>query len=39
MGLDVVVKNIPENRQPQVIYSLLSRYNPDILVVTGHGKL
>lgn len=39
MGLDVVVKNIPENRQPQMIYSLLNKYNPDILVVTGHDGM
>lgn len=34
LGLNVTVKNIPENRQPKVIYSLLSKYNPDILVIT-----
>lgn len=34
MGLDVVVKNIPERKQPQMIYGLLSKYNPDILVIT-----
>lgn len=34
MGLDVVVKNIPENRQPQMVISLLNRYNPDILIIT-----
>ena len=39
IGLDVVVKNIPENRQPQMIYSLLNKYNPDILVVTGHDGM
>lgn len=39
IGLDVVVKNISENRQPQMIYSLLNRYNPDILVVTGHDGM
>lgn len=39
MGLNVVVKNIPENRQPQMIYSLLNRYNPDILVITGHDGM
>lgn len=39
MGLNVVVKNVAENRQPQVIINLLNRYNPDILVVTGHDGM
>lgn len=39
MGLNVVVKNIPENRQPQMINMLLNKYNPDILVVTGHDGM
>ncbi|MCI9063485.1 MAG: hypothetical protein HFJ17_02630 [Clostridia bacterium] len=34
MGLNAVVKNIPENRQPKLVYNLLMYYNPDILVVT-----
>lgn len=38
MGLDVVVKNISESKQPQMVSSLLSKYNPDILVVTGHDR-
>lgn len=36
---NVIVKNIAENRQPQVIINLLNRYNPDILVVTGHDGM
>ena len=32
-------KNIPEYRQPRVIYSLLKVYKPDILVVTGHDGM
>ena len=39
MGLEVVVKNIPEKRQPQMIWGLLSKYTPDILVVTGHDGM
>lgn len=39
MGLDVVVKNIPESKQPQMIYALLSKYTPDILIVTGHDGM
>lgn len=38
IGLDVIVKNIPEKKQPQIITNLLNRYNPDILVVTGHDR-
>ena len=34
MGLQAIVKNIPENRQPKMVYNLLMYYNPDILVIT-----
>ena len=34
MGLQAIVKNIPENRQPKIVYNLLMYYNPDILVIT-----
>lgn len=39
MGLDVIVKNISENKQPQVIVGLLNKYNPDILIITGHDGM
>ena len=39
LGLNAVVKNIPEYRQPKVVYNLLEIYNPDILVVTGHDGM
>ena len=39
MGLDAIVKNIPENRQPKLVYNLLMYYNPDILVITGHDGM
>lgn len=39
MDLNVIVKNIPENKQPQMIEMLLNRYNPDILVITGHDGM
>lgn len=39
LGLDVIVKNIPEYRQPKVVYNLLRYYNPDILVITGHDGM
>lgn len=38
LGLNAIVKNIPENRQAQVIRSLLERYEPDVLVLTGHDR-
>ena len=39
LGLNAVVKNIPEYRQPKVVYNLLEIYNPDILVITGHDGM
>lgn len=38
-GLKAIVKNIPERRQPHVIGSLLQKYKPDILVITGHDSM
>ena len=34
LGLNAVVRNIPENRQPYVVTALLNRHNPDILIIT-----
>ena len=34
LGLNAIVKNVPENRQPQVIGGLVKKYNPDIVVIT-----
>lgn len=39
LGLEAVVRNIPESRQPMVVRSLLEKYNPDILVITGHDAM
>lgn len=39
MGLDAIVKNIPENRQPKLVYNLLRTYEPDILIITGHDEM
>ena len=39
MGLNAIVRNIPENRQSKVVYRLLEYYNPDILVITGHDGM
>lgn len=34
LGLNAIVKNVPENRQPQVIGGLVRKYDPDIVVIT-----
>lgn len=39
LGLNAVVKNIPEYRQPRLVYQLLKTYKPDILIVTGHDGM
>lgn len=39
LGLNAVVKNIPEYRQSKLAYQLLEIYNPDILVITGHDGM
>ena len=38
LGLNAIVKNVSESRQPIVIKGLLERYLPDVLVVTGHDR-
>ena len=39
LGLNAIVKNIPEYRQPKEVYKLLKQYNPDILIITGHDGM
>lgn len=39
MRLNAVVKNISESKQPQFVIPLLSKHNPDILVITGHDSM
>lgn len=39
MGLNAIVKNISERKQPIVVKTLLQRYKPDILVITGHDGM
>lgn len=39
LGLEAVVRNIPEYKQPSVVRMLLEKYNPDILVITGHDAM
>lgn len=34
MGLNAIVRNIPEYKQSKVVYRLLTIYNPDIVVIT-----
>ncbi len=38
LGLTAIVKNIPEYKQPKVVYTLLKIYKPDILIITGHDR-
>lgn len=38
MGLEAIVRNVSEYKQPQIIYRMLQKYNPDILVITGHER-
>lgn len=38
MGVNAIVKNVPENKQPRIVYRLLKIYRPDILVITGHHR-
>ena len=38
MGLKAIVKNIPERNQVNVANNLIERYNPDIVVITGHDR-
>lgn len=39
MGMNAIVKNIPESKQPRMVYNLLMYYKPDILVITGHDRM
>ena len=39
MGLKAIVRHVPENRQAAIVVSLIARYKPDILVVTGHDGM
>ena len=39
LGLNAIVRNIPEYKQPRVVYQLLRIYNPDILIITGHDGM
>ncbi|NLH97614.1 MAG: sporulation peptidase YabG [Clostridiaceae bacterium] len=39
LGIDVAGEYVPEKDQPARVYSLLEKYRPDILVLTGHDGL
>lgn len=39
MGINAIVKNIQESKQPKMVYNLLKMYKPDILVITGHDGM
>lgn len=39
IGLNAIVKNVPESKQPQYVIPLLIKYNPDILIITGHDSM
>lgn len=38
VGLSAVVINIPENKQHLLVREYINKYNPDILVLTGHDR-
>lgn len=39
VGLNAIVKNIPEFKQPLLIKDLINKYNPDIVIITGHDGM
>lgn len=39
IGLNAIVRNVSERKQPFVISNLLKRYKPDILIITGHDGM
>lgn len=39
IGLNAIVKTIAENKQARVVIPLLNKYNPDILIITGHDAM
>ena len=38
VGLNAIVRNVAESKQQYVVIDLLNRYNPDVLVITGHDR-
>ncbi|MDI6600386.1 MAG: sporulation peptidase YabG [Thermoanaerobacteraceae bacterium] len=39
LNIDVVGVEVKEEKQPKVVKELLTRYKPDILVITGHDAM
>lgn len=39
LGLNAIVKYVPERNQARVVNMLLNKYNPDILIITGHDAM
>ena len=39
IGLNAVVKNVAENKQHLIVKDYINKYNPDILVLTGHDGM
>lgn len=39
VGLNAIVKNIPEFKQPLLIKELINKYHPDIVIITGHDGM
>lgn len=39
IGLNAIVKNVAETKQPFVVKSLLTKFKPDILIITGHDGM
>ena len=39
VGLNAIVKNIPENKQHLIVKDYINKYKPDILVLSGHDGM
>lgn len=39
MGLDAIVRNVPENKQYLIVKDYINKYKPDVLVLTGHDGM
>ncbi len=39
IGIDAVVKNISESKQPILVKEYIKKYDPDILILTGHDGM
>lgn len=39
MGLNAIVKNVPENKQHLIVKDYINKYLPDVLILTGHDGM